>query len=357
MSRRRKATDGLAEMIRNRTAPAGLNVPGKLSLANDLKIEWLPDDLSVGWLDLTGCRNLKSLPRGLKARRLTLAGPGWDPRPLLDGLSCYHLELQGTSIVDLPDDLRVEFRLDLEGCAALERLPESLSVGSLNVRNCSSLQSLPEGLRCYFLDLSGCTSVDHWPREASVSVGRLAMRGCLQLRSLPSWLTQVAQLDLRDCVGLSELPPALSVTSWLDLAGTKIRSLPRSLDGVPLRWRGVPIDARIAFFPETITSDEILQEPNAEKRRVLLERMGYETFLARANAQTLDEDRDAGGPRRLLKVAMQGDEDLVCVSVLCPSTGRQYVIRVPPTMTTCHQAVAWVAGFDDPDEYQPLAET
>jgi hypothetical protein len=47
----------------------------------------------------------------------------------------------------------------------------------------------------------------------------------------------------------------------------------------------------------------------------------------------------------------------VCVSVLCPSTGRQYIIRVPPEMTSCHQAVAWVAGFDDPALYRPLAET
>jgi hypothetical protein len=54
---------------------------------------------------------------------------------------------------------------------------------------------------------------------------------------------------------------------------------------------------------------------------------------------------------------MKDDEDLVCVSVICPSTGRQYVIRVPPTVTTCHQAIAWVAGFDDPDQYRPVAES
>ena len=49
---------------------------------------------------------------------------------------------------------------------------------------------------------------------------------------------------------------------------------------------------------------------------------------------------------------MQGDEDLVCVSVICPSTGRQYIIRAPPTMSDCRQAVAWIAEFDDPDDYR-----
>jgi hypothetical protein len=33
------------------------------------------------------------------------------------------------------------------------------------------------------------------------------------------------------------------------------------------------------------------------------------------------------------------------------------MLRVPPTMTTCRHAVAWTAGFDDPDDYQPTVET
>jgi hypothetical protein len=100
-----------------------------------------------------------------------------------------------------------------------------------------------------------------------------------------------------------------------------------------------------------------MQERNAELRRVMLERMGYEAFLADAEAEVLDQDRDPGGDRRLLRVTLTGDEDLVCVSVICPSTGRQYLIRVPPAITTCRAAVAWIAGFDNPDDYRPLVET
>src|SRR5205823_146888 len=111
-----------------------------------------------------------------------------------------------------------------------------------------------------------------------------------------------------------------------------------SLDGVEIRWRGVPINARIAFQSKTITASEVLDTPNAELRRVLLERMGYKAFMVQAEAQVLHKDRDPGGERRLLRVPLQGDEDLVCLSVFCPSTGRQYIIRVPPTMKTCHQA-------------------
>ena len=117
------------------------------------------------------------------------------------------------------------------------------------------------------------------------------------------------------------------------------------------------LDARIAFRPEEITAAEVLAERNAEVRRVKLERMGIERFLADANPETLDEDTDPGGPRRLLRVEWEGDEPLVCVLVCCPSTGRRYTLRVPPQMETCRQAVAWAAGFDNPDDYRPIEET
>jgi hypothetical protein len=208
-----------------------------------------------------------------------------------------------------------------------------------------------------FLDISGCVGLQRWPRRGNIQVGRLSARGCVQLTDLPDWMTQVAQLDLAGCDNLTELPPGLRVDSWIDLGHTGIRALPAGMEKTQLRWRGVTIDARIAFRPETITAKEIWSTRNVELRRVLLERMGYETFLQQAKAETLDRDMDAGGERRLLCVPFPGDEPLVCLSVFCPSTGRQYMLRVPPTMRACRQAAAWLAGFDSADDYRPLAET
>jgi hypothetical protein len=116
------------------------------------------------------------------------------------------------------------------------------------------------------------------------------------------------------------------------------------------------VEPRIAFHPETITAAEVLTEPNAELRRIKLERMGTERFFAEADATVLDVDRDAGGERRLLRVTFPGDEPLVCVSVCCPSTGRRYLLRVPPQVTTCHEAVAWTAGLEA-SAYKPEVET
>ena len=56
-------------------------------------------------------------------------------------------------------------------------------------------------------------------------------------------------------------------------------------------------------------------------------------------------------------VDLPGDEPLVCVVVLCPSTGRRYMIRVPPATKTCREAIAWTAGFDRAEDYAPLKET
>jgi hypothetical protein len=267
------------------------------------------------------------------------------------------LELSSSEIETLPAGISVRFRLDLRDCKRLQRLPKGLHAGSLILAGCTALESLPEGFSCSFLDVSDCPQLARWPATATLSVGRLRARNCLGLTELPPWLGPISQLDLAGCANIAALPDQLRVSSWIDVAGTGVASLPASLEGVGLRWRGVIIDARIAFFPEQITAQEVLAESNAELRRVKLERMGFERFLEEANPRVRDVDVDRGGERKLLEVELGDDEPLVCVSVNCPSTGRRYLIRVPPQMTTCRQAVAWTAGFDDPDDYQPLVET
>lgn len=341
--------------IINGQSPEDLHVTGNLDLSNE-KIRWLPDGLEVDNLDVSGCTELRELPAGLKVKRLTLNGCT-SLLKLPATLSCYELEMRNLPVRTLPKDLRVEYRLDLEGCSQLERLPEGFKVGTLILRDCVSLTALPEDLEVYFLDISGCTNLAKWPKAAKLQFGRLVARDCISLTYLPDWLNSLSQLDLRGCVSFAELPAGLRVGSWLDLGGTQVKSLPQSLVGVQLNWRGITVDERVAFQPETITSQEVLAERNAEKRRVLLERMGYERFMEEAQAELLDQDRDPGGKRQLLRVPLPNDEPLVCVAVRCPSTARQYVLRVPPTVSTCHQAAAWLAGFDDTADYHPVMET
>jgi hypothetical protein len=322
-------------------APPGLQIAGLLDYSDRLKRRLprsFPDDLSVDALDLSG-RELTALPRGLK---------------------CYELNLSQTPIASLPDDLQVDSRLDLSGCERLERLPEDLRVGTLILRGCTALKALPERLDVWFLDLTGCWAFETWPAVANIRSGRLQLRGCTALRTLPPYLSRLAALNVRDCPNLNSIPAKLTVSGWLDLGHSGLKNesdLPPGLLHTQLRWAGVSVDRRIAFHPETIKVDEILGESNAERRRVLLDRYGYGRFIKDARAEILDRDTDPGGERQLLRVKLDGDEDLVAFSCFCPSTGRQYIIRVPPATPSCHHAAAWIAGFDDPKNYHPVIET
>jgi hypothetical protein len=153
------------------------------------------------------------------------------------------------------------------------------------------------------------------------------------------------------------------VTGMIELANSGLEALPEGCAKTELRWRDVIVNQKIVFHPEQLTAKEVMEESNIELRRVMLDRMGYEAFFKEANAVELHRDIDAGGMRRLLRVEFQDanrwqrDEPVVCLSVICPSTARHYIIRVPPNMQTCHQAAAWVAGFDDSDQYHPIRET
>ncbi|MBN1428956.1 MAG: hypothetical protein JXB07_11270 [Anaerolineae bacterium] len=355
MKDRENISHEIETALRQGNAPAGLVIDGHLDLTGQNGPKYLPEGLSAISLDLSGSP-IETLPTDLKVRRLDLSGCN-KLKALPAGFKCYDLAMCETGIQSLPPDLQVEYRLDLTGSTRLERLPEGLAVGTLILRNCRKLRALPEGLEVNFLDISGCTRLKQWPERASVSLGWLNAGDCTQITSLPGWLTDLSQLNVQNCAGLTELPSTLRINSWIDIAGSGIQSLPDSLQGVQIHWRGIPVSERVAFHPETLTGQEILDEPNAELRRVLLERMGYEAFLKQVEAETLDEDVDAGGIRKLFRVSIPDDEDLVCVSVICPSTARHYILRVPPTMTTCRQAIAWTAGFDDAEHYKPIYES
>jgi hypothetical protein len=273
------------------------------------------------------------------------------------GLHCYELDVSNSNLTCLPADIRIDGRLVMDNCGALAALPGGLSAGSIRARNCPLLTTLPENLETWFLDLTACQNFAAWPQRGTIHHGSLILRNCIGVKSLPAWLNRLAQLDVAGCVQLRALPDGLAISGWVDVGGTGITGLPPSLAGTSLRWRGVRVNERIAFHPEQLTPKEALAEKNAEVRRVMIERIGYLRFAKEARAKILDEDVDPGGPRQLLSIKLEEDEPLVGLSCRCPSTGRQYFLRVPPTMQTCHQAAAWMAGYDDPELYSPTIET
>ncbi len=334
-----------------------LEVLGSLRFDPGDNLKSIPGKLKVQTLDVSDCVSLNSIGAGVTAKIINLTGCS-NLTELPQDLDCYELIATGCPIANLPVSLAAKSRIDLTNCFDIVTLPENLRTGSLILAGCTGLSALPEGLDVKYLDISNCTNLTEFPKNGSIRAGRLTAAGCTKLKSLPDWLGPITFLDLRGCSSLTELPEGLKVTAWIDLQNTSITKLPKSLSDTRLMWRGVPVDERIVFRPETIKADEVLRESNAELRRVLLERMGTEKFMLEATPKLLDKDEDKGGERQLLKIAFDDeDEDLVCVKFQCPSTARQYLIRVPPDTLTCKQAIAWMAGFDDPNEYSLIDET
>ncbi len=327
------------KLIEAQIAPDQMRVIGALDLSNNDNILKLPKTLHCTSLNISNCSNLLELP---------------------EMLECNDLIARDLHIANMSGQIKIKYRADFSGCTNLKSLPENFKAGSLLLNDCTAMTALPEGIDVYFLDISGCSKLTRFPTRGSIEVGHLIAKGCNRLLELPAWLSNIAQLDISGCERITRLPANLRISSWLDLAdsglvnaGSQILPDPR----IPLRWRGVQVESRIVFAPEAITAQEVLATPNTELRRVMLERMSHEKFLLEVNAEVLDQDRDTGGVRKLLQVNLEDDEALVAIWVICPSTDRNYVLRVPPSMKTCRQAAAWIAGFDNPDDYTPIRET
>ena len=145
---------------------------------------------------------------------------------------------------------------------------------------------------------------------------------------------------------------------------------------------GVRVPADIIEQPASITIERIANEPNAEIRRVMIERYGADRYLLDSGAQIIH--RDATG--LLYRKDVPDDEPIVMIRVLNStpepdgvmsrdealaafgdagkaamdasegSRFKEYMIRVPPHMTRAHEAVAWTFGLAD-EAYHPAIES
>lgn len=358
-------------------------IPGTLQLRG-LTVERcknlrsLPDELFVYELTLRDLPVLAALPSSVAATRLT-----FDRLPAVPALPARMQFDQGTFaglpwLQALPEGLDGE-HLAVEVCPGLRALPARVRMSeTLTVRHCTAFEEVPPETIAYQFDcpgapllralparwtalrtlqLSRCTALEGLPEGLALVKDSLDLQGCVSLRALPAGLRVLRAMDLRDCSALHELPPAMPPPDQAELGGSGLLGLPPGWDNAALKWRRVPVSARMLFRPETIPIAEVLGQPNVETRRVIIERLGMEKLFQAAAPALVDSDTDAGGPRELVRVAIAGDEDIVMLKVRCPSTGRHFFLRVPPNMTSCRTAAAWIAGFHDPSDYNPLVET
>ena len=136
-------------------------------------------------------------------------------------------------------------------------------------------------------------------------------------------------------------------------------------------WRihGVAVPEQIITRPETITVSAIEAEQNAEVRRVICERYkpdaeisGYAAYLLDSGAVEIDRDETSLADEVILyRKEVPNDEPIVMVKLKNSTPepdGRikDYMLRVPPDMTTALDAIGWTFGLDK-GEYAPKIET
>ena len=90
--------------------------------------------------------------------------------------------------------------------------------------------------------------------------------------------------------------------------------------------------------PCRLTVTSILQEKNAQVRSLKIQSFGIAWFFLEEESQTLD----SCGEYVLLRARLDERREMVCLKMVCPSTGVAYVSPVQPGIRTVDQALDWM---------------
>jgi leucine-rich repeat protein SHOC2 len=239
--------------------------------------------------------------------------------------------------------------------------------------NYNQLTSLPESIG----DLANLTilHVSH-NRLTSLpnSIGNLSSLQRLYLRH--NQLTNLPE-NIGNLFNLTEL----------HLDNNQLTSLPSSMDNLSnlkrLNLNGNPltdlsmlqnlVNLNIVVFANTNLprqywtkfsewkSHWLLSEENAEIRRILIERVGYEKICVDLGAVTIDIWREYS----LLKIdlprsglfyfqdfmGLHEREPIILLKMTCPSTGHIHILRVPPDIGKAEDAITWINHGIHPDRF------
>jgi len=122
-------------------------------------------------------------------------------------------------------------------------------------------------------------------------------------------------------------------------------------------WHGMEVPEEIITHPKQQKIKAIEKERNVEIRRIMIERYGLEDFVRDAAARKIQEDQYGV----LYRKEILGDEPMVIVKVTnstpeLDGASKNYFLRVPPSISTAREAVAWTFGIEEED-YSPVVET
>jgi hypothetical protein len=137
-------------------------VGGGLDLENS-NVTKLPDNLTIGdyinehsnsRLDISYCKRLKALPKGLKVARIYAYNNGLIEIP--DDVQCIYLDLQHTKVKQLPLFKNFIKDIDLQGCIYFKTLPVGFTAGQVLIQESKSFISVPNNVKIKELTINEC---------------------------------------------------------------------------------------------------------------------------------------------------------------------------------------------------------
>jgi hypothetical protein len=114
-------------------------------------------------------------------------------------------------------------------------------------------------------------------------------------------------------------------------------------------YHGVTLPEKYgAIHPHNWRASWLLEEENAELKRVLIQGISYGRICQELDAIELDSWREY----TLLLIDDDVDvEPIYLLKMTCPSTGHIHALRIPPYITTAREAIAWTNWDIDPEEF------
>ncbi|NEQ50805.1 MAG: hypothetical protein F6K11_11820 [Leptolyngbya sp. SIO3F4] len=104
--------------------------------------------------------------------------------------------------------------------------------------------------------------------------------------------------------------------------------------------------------PEKWIPTWLLDENNAELRRILIQGIGYDRICKELNAAAVDSWQDY----TLLKLNELVDDidgqSISLLKMICPSTNFIHAIRVPPNLSSAREAIRWVNWGIYPEQFE-----
>jgi Leucine-rich repeat (LRR) protein len=173
-----------------------------------------------------------------------------------------------------------------------------------------------------------------------------------------STLTNLTELDLcgnkiTDISGLS----TLTNLTYLYLDNNQITDLSPLQSLSNLNYAsiyGVRLPKKYFLHQHEWLSQWVLEEENAEIRRLLIQVIGYDRICQELEATELDSWQEYS----LLKIDIFDDFDeedndfpVHLLKMTCPSTGHIHALRVPSDINSARAAIRWVNWGIDPEEF------